>query len=144
MLFSNRKASLICAVILLTLSASLVSGQTTSFAYAGTLIDNGSPAYGQYDFEFKLFDSLGAGTQQGATVQRLNVTVTNGAYTVTLDFGATVFTGADRFLEISYRTAGGGGVTILSPRPQNLFLPFSIKSFKPATPHVLSVGCVDL
>lgn len=143
MLFANHKASPIFAVILLTLSASLVSGQTTSFAYPGTLIDNGSPAYGQYDFEFKLFDSLSAGTQQGATVQRLNVTATNGAYTVTLDFGATVFTDKDRFLEISYRTAGGGAFTILSPRQQILSVPYSIRSLNAANADALSVGCVN-
>src|SRR5689334_1353075 len=124
----NRNRAFLLAVMWFTLSAVLASAQTTSFAYAGTLNDNGSPAFGNYDFEFKLFDTLSAGTQQGATLQRLNVTVTNGAYTVTLDFGAAVFTGADRFLEISYRQAGGSAFTVLSPRQQILSVPYALKS----------------
>ena len=42
-------------------------GQTTAFTYQGKLTDNGNPASGQFDFQFKLFDALSAGTQQGTT-----------------------------------------------------------------------------
>src|SRR5688572_25679410 len=104
----NRRIAFLFPFILLVLSAGTASAQTTSFAYEGQLSIGGLPAGGDYDFEFKLFDDLSSGAQQGATVQRLNVKVSNGVYTVTLDYGAAVFTGADRFLEIGYRVAGGG------------------------------------
>jgi hypothetical protein len=74
----NHKACFLIAVVLLALSASSVTGQTTSFQYTGQLSDGGFPANGNYDFEFKLFDDLSSGAQQGATLQRLNGAVTNG------------------------------------------------------------------
>jgi trimeric autotransporter adhesin len=138
------KAATLLAVILLLLSAGHVAAQTTAFSHEGRLDDGGSPANGAYDFEFKLFDTLTAGTQQGATLQQLNVTVTNGAYVVTLDFGAAVFTGADRFLEVSYRPAGGAGsFTTLSPRQQILSVPYAIRSLTAASAEGLSVNCVN-
>ena len=64
--------------------------QTTAFTYQGKLSNNGSPAAGQYDFQFKLFDTaaVGTGTQQGTTQTLTNVTVAAGVFTVQLDFGA--------------------------------------------------------
>ncbi len=50
-----------------------------------------------------LFDALGGGAQTGVTVTRDDMTVTGGIFTVTLNFGAGAFPGADRFLEISVR-----------------------------------------
>jgi hypothetical protein len=128
----------------ITVSASPATAQTTSFAYTGQLSLGGLPVSGDYDFEFKLFDDLSSGAQQGATLQRLNVTVQNGVYTVTLDYGAAVFTGDDRFLEICYRVAGGGGAfTVLSPRQQVLSVPYAIKSLSAASSDTLSPGCVN-
>lgn len=42
--------------------------------------------------------------------------VANGLFTVTLDFGAGVFDGNARWLEIAVRPAGGGAFTLLTPR----------------------------
>jgi len=105
-----------------------VSAQTTAFTYQGSLQSSGNPANGNYDFEFKLFDLVSAGSQQGSTLQRLNVAVANGSFTVTLDFGAGTLSGADRFLDIAVRTAGGGAFTSLSPRPKVNSAPYSVKS----------------
>ena len=55
-------------VLLLILKACPVPdalGQTTVFTYQGRLSDGGQPANGTFDLEFKLFDALNAGTQQG-------------------------------------------------------------------------------
>jgi hypothetical protein len=61
---------LFIASILLLLSPSPAPSQTTALTYQGKLNDNGNPATGNYDFQFKLFDTttIGTGTQQGSTL----------------------------------------------------------------------------
>src|SRR5215813_9199225 len=89
----------IILLILLT-GASIANGQTATFTYQGKLNVSGSPANGNYDFEFKLFDAASGGTQQGSTVTLTNIAVSSGVFTVQLDFGASVYTGGDLFLDI--------------------------------------------
>ena len=103
--------------------------QTTAFTYQGKLTDAGNPANGNYDLQFKLFDALAGGVQQGATLVRTPVTASAGNFTVTLDFGVAVFTGADRFLEIGVRPAGSvNAYTVLSPRQPVTSTPYAIRS----------------
>lgn len=118
------------------------SAQTTVFTHQGRLTNNGAPANGNHDFEFRLFDALIGGTQQSATVQKLNVAVANGIYVVSLDFAATVLPGADRFLDISVRAAGGGAFTPLTPRQQVTSAPYAIQSLNAGTANSLSASCV--
>jgi hypothetical protein len=107
----------------------LVLAQGTTFTYQGKLTDAGNPANGNYDLQFKLFDALSSGAQQGATLVRNPVTVSAGVFTVTLDFGANVFTGATRYLEIGVRPAGSGSAyTILSPRQPITSSPYAIQT----------------
>lgn len=108
----NRKAPVLLAIVLLVLSANRVSAQTTEFTYQGKLSEGGNPANGSYDFEFLLYDALAGGNPQGLPVQRLNVDVTSGIFTVQLDFG-NQFNGANRFLDISVKASGGGLFTPL-------------------------------
>src|SRR5215467_13943372 len=100
--------------------------QSTAFPYQGRLSDGGSPATGNYDFQFALWDSISGGTQIGSTVTFNTVAVSNGAFTVSLDFGADSFTGASRFLEIAARPAGAASFTPLSPRQQISSTPYAI------------------
>src|SRR5262249_55247390 len=76
--------------------------QTTQFTYQGKLNDNGAAANGSYDFQFKLFDSVAQGGQQGTTQTVSGLTVASGVFTAQLDFGAcaTCLNGSVRFLEI--------------------------------------------
>ena len=113
----KRKTPVLLAIVLLVLSANRVSAQTTEFTYQGKLSDGGNPATGTYDFEFLLYDALAGGTAQGLPVQRLNVAVTSGIFTVQLDFD-NQFNGANRFLDISVKASGGGLFTPLTPRQQ--------------------------
>ena len=55
--------------------------------------------------------------------------VSNGLFTVTLDFGSGIFTGADRWLEINVRTNGGGAFTTLSPRQRITTVPYAYEAF---------------
>src|SRR5437773_416193 len=89
---SARRLVLLLGVLLLAASGGMA--QTTVFTYQGKLNDNGSPANGQYDFQFKLLDTatVGTGTQQGGTPTVPNVPVTAGLFTVQLDFGPVAFT----------------------------------------------------
>lgn len=124
-------------------------GQTSAFIYQGRLTDGTSPANGTYEMEFRLFDSLGAGTQIGSTYTNLAVTVTAGVFRVPIDFsaGAPFATGANRWLEISVRKPSDPpGFTTLSPRQQITSSPYSIKTLSATTADGLSnlcVGCID-
>jgi hypothetical protein len=88
-----------------------------SFTYQGRLTDGGSPANGTYDLRFILYDAESGGSQVGGTVNREDVNVANGLFTVDLEFGATAFNGEARWMEIAVRPgASAASHTVLSPR----------------------------
>ncbi len=119
-------------LIFICLLANAAFAQTTAFAYQGRLTDAGNPASGNYDLQFKLFDTVtvGTGAQQGAMVLVSNVTVTSGIFTVQLDFGAcaSCFNGSARFLEIAVKPTSGGSFTILAPRQPITSSPYAIQT----------------
>lgn len=122
------------AVTLLLISTAF--SQTTEFTYQGSLKDGVNTANANYDFEFRLFTAVSGGIPLG-TLQRLNVPVTNGTFTVALDFGSQ-FPGTNRFLEISVRPAGGGSFQLLSPRQPVTSAPYSVRSLNAANADTLS------
>src|SRR4051794_21009010 len=81
--------------------------QSTAFTYQGRLQEGAAPANGSYDLRFALFDAMVSGTQQGSARTNSATALSNGLFTVTLDFG-NQFPGADRWLEIAVRTNGVG------------------------------------
>jgi hypothetical protein len=116
--------------VLLGLLAFLVfeaNGQTTEFTYQGNLVNSGSAANGNFDFEFALFDALSGGNQIGSTIPKNTVAVANGIFAVQLDFGSQ-FPGASRYLEIRVRPSGQGALTILAPRQLINSSPYAVKS----------------
>ncbi len=131
-------------VIAVLLPAAAIA-QTTAFTYQGRLNDSGNPANGNYDMQFRLFDnsSVGQGTQQGATITNPTVSVSSGAFAVSLDFGAPVFaSGADRYLEVSIRPAGSSGAyTTLAPRQKLTSSPYSVRSNSSNSADGLSNAC---
>ena len=107
--------------------------QTSSFTYQGRLNDGTVPATGSYDFQFLLRDAP-SGSQVGSALTNASVVVTNGLFTVTLDFGAGAFTGANRWLEIGVRTNGTiGAFTILLPRQQITSAPYALQAANAGT-----------
>jgi hypothetical protein len=127
-----------CAFVLLfalAFGALPVFGQTTVFTYQGKLSDGGSAANGQYDLQFNLYDQP-AGVNpplNAAPVEIGDVPVTNGVFTVKLDFGGAFAAGADRFLEIGVRPGASTGVyTVLNPRQQITASPYSIRTLSAA------------
>jgi hypothetical protein len=108
----------------LSLSASAFA-QGTAFTYQGRLNNGTDPANGIYDLRFAIYDALGGGAQQGTAITNLATGVTNGVFTVLLDFG-NQFPGANRWLDIGLRTNGGGAFTPLTPRQQLTSTPYAI------------------
>ena len=99
----------------------------TGFTYQGRLTDGDSPADGEYDFEFKLYDDADTGAQVGDTVTKGDVAVSDGLFTVELDFGSGVFIGEARYLEIGVRPGSSSGAyTTLSPRQPITAAPFAL------------------
>lgn len=147
----NRKCLVkILTIGLLLSAASVAFAQTAAFTYQGRLNDGGNPANGNYDMQFRLFDNqnVGQGAQQGGTITNPSVAVSNGAFAVSLDFGAAVFgSGADRFLEISVRPSGSSGAyTPLAPRQKLTSSPYSVRSNSSNSADGLSgtcIGCVQ-
>ena len=95
-----------CFIVLtaLVLSATGLRAQTTAFTYQGRLNNNNATVTGAYDFRFQIYNA--ANSVVGGPITNAPVGVTNGLFTVTLDFGANVFDGSTRSLEIGVRTNG--------------------------------------
>lgn len=115
---------------LLMMSVIAVHGQTTTFTYQGQLTDAGALANGSYDMRFALFDGAAGGTPIGTAQAVSSVPVSDGVFTAPLDFGADVFPGANRFVEIGIRPVGGDTFTTLAPRQQISSSPYAIRSLR--------------
>src|SRR5438445_13896626 len=116
LLYENSLA-VAATVLAFLLAATSAFAQTSSVTYQGRLTDGGAPANGNYDLQFAVFDSLSGGTQIGSTQTLNTVAVSNGVFTVSLDFGANAFTGANRFLEISAAPTGRSFTLLTSRQP---------------------------
>src|SRR4051812_30376862 len=102
------------------------SAQGTAFTYQGRLNDGGAPAGGNYDLKFTIYDALTGGSIVGTPLTNAPVAVSNGLFTVTLDFGAGAFDGNPRWLEIGVHTNGNVGFFTLSPRQALTPAPYAI------------------
>jgi hypothetical protein len=119
-------------IVLFSLAVLLVShrrayAQGTAFTYQGRLNDQGSPANGRYDLRFAIYDAVTNGIQQGNTITNAATPVSNGVFTVVLNFG-NQFPGADRWLEISVRANGAGPFALLSPRQALTATPYAVRA----------------
>jgi N-acetylneuraminic acid mutarotase len=90
--------------------------QGTAFTYQGRLNEGANPATGIYDLRFTIYDAANAGNAVAGSLTNSAVAVSNGLFTVALDFGS-VFNGAARWLEIAVRPGGSASdFTTLAPR----------------------------
>ncbi len=92
----------------------------TAFTYQGRLTDGGSLANGTYDLQFKLYDDPAAGSQVGGTVTVDDKQITDGLFTVELDFGSAAFAGDARYLEVGVRPGASSGEYSVFPERQAL------------------------
>ena len=91
----------------------------TEFTYQGQLKEAGVPADGDYDLLFRLFDAKTGGLQIGSDFPADDWPVSDGLFTVEVDFGAAAFAGEARWLEI---VVNG---TTLSPRQELTPAPYA-------------------
>src|SRR5271156_23198 len=89
----------IIGVIAFGCFAQTLFAQSTAFTYQGRLNDGANPASGSYDVQFTLFAVDTGGSAVAGPLTNSPTGVSNGLFTVTLDFGGQ-FPGADRWLEI--------------------------------------------
>jgi hypothetical protein len=114
-----RNAAL-AAVLALFAGHAAAAPLGTEFTYQGEVVDSGALAAGPVDLRFRLYDAAIGGVRVDAIgpfgVTANNVALVNGRFTTPLDFGAAVYAGDARWLEIDIRPAGGGAFTTLVPR----------------------------
>jgi trimeric autotransporter adhesin len=105
----------------------LTTALGTAITYQGRLTDGGVSANGTYDFQFTLYNAEVGGAQVGSLVTKGDVPVSEGYFTVQLDFGAGAFGSEARWLEVAVRPgASTGTYTVLSPRQALTPAPFSL------------------
>ena len=123
----TKSNHIVVAFTLLVLFAGSIAAAPsgTAFTYQGRLTVGANVANGNYDLNFSLYDALSSGNQVGSSLTN-TAAVSNGLFTVTLDFGANAFNGDGRWLEIGVRTNGSGAFTTLSPRQKLTPTPYAI------------------
>jgi hypothetical protein len=120
----NLKAAALVASLVLAANA------TAQITYQGRLDEGGSPASGAYDLRFRLYADAVSGSPIGEVCLD-NVDVTDGLFTVSLQFG-NPFDGTTRFLEVLVRPDQGqdctsiAGFTFLGARQPLTFAPMAL------------------
>lgn len=79
-------------ISVLTLLSSAFS-QTTAFTYQGQLRSNNAPANGHFDLQFSIFAASSGGLALTTPISNPSVEVSNGVFTILLDFGAGAYNG---------------------------------------------------
>ena len=99
----------------------------TAFSYQGRLVDGGRLPSARYDVRFTLYPAATGGVPTGPGVTNQNVTVNEGIFTTTIDFGRNVFTGAEYWLELGVRAGSDSGpFTTLAPRQLLTPVPYAL------------------
>ncbi|NKI35777.1 hypothetical protein HFP89_11450 [Wenzhouxiangella sp. XN79A] len=108
----------------LLLTPSAAPAQTTAFTYQGQLTDADGPVNATCDFGFSLWTAASGGVEVG-TDAASGLDVSGGLFTTVLDFGAAVFDGTPRWLEVAV-DCGDGLATL--PRQQLNPAPYALTS----------------
>lgn len=138
-----RRRAIAAILVLAVLSAggpvSRAAALSTAFTYQGQINQDGAPYTGTCDLQFDLFDAPSAGNLiAGPKIP--TVLVTNGLFSVALDFHASPFGGADRWLQIGARCGSDTSFTALAPREQLTATPYSL--YAQTAGDVACTGCV--
>jgi trimeric autotransporter adhesin len=147
----NRvRLCLALSVVVAVASPSVSHALSSVFTYQGQLEQSGLPADGTCDFQFSVWDAAGSGSppsgggQMGSTFPVANQVVSNGLFTVELNFGDGIFTGNNRWLQIAVRCpAGSGAYTTLSPRQRLTAIPYALYTpFAGQATVAVDLGCL--
>lgn len=110
---------------------------TTAFTYQGRLAnDGGDPIDDNCDLQFTLWDDPLAGSQVGPLLNPTGVAVTDGLFTVQLDFGE-VFDGTALWLKVAVKCTGDPGYTTLAPRQALTPAPYAAYALNAQTSDML-------
>ena len=122
-----RGSPALTVLILLAAHGQSAQAQMGGFTYQGWLAEGGAPANGSYDFQFGLTDAVTNGNHLGVTLTKAPVPVSNGLFSLSLDFGSAAFDGSGRWLEIGVRTNGSAGTyVLLAPRQPITPSPYAV------------------
>lgn len=132
---SHPKLMKICLLLLLAALCGLgtdasLAAQSAEFTYQGRLNQNGVPASGIFDLQFGLFAVPSGGVPVSGVVTHSAVGVSNGLFTVLLNFGSAAFDAGDRWLDIAARPAGSGSFTSLTPRQPVTPVPYALTALR--------------
>lgn len=112
--------------------AALAAPMGTAFTYQGRLTENGAPANGTYDLQFRLFDGASNAAQLLGTLSVADLQVANGLFTANLDFGPAAFDGAARWIEVAVFDPGTTQYVPLSPRQYVAATPYAAHALSSA------------
>jgi hypothetical protein len=98
----------------------------SEFTYQGRLSESGLPATGKYDLQFRLFVVSSGGLPVGSTLTFNALVVSNGLFTVPLDFGTNIFNGTPYWLEMAVKSNGIASFKTLSPRQPLVATPYAL------------------
>lgn len=118
----TRLTLMLSSVVIFVLVNPTTAQTDTTFTYQGSLRDGGTPASGFYNMDFSLWDAPADGNQIGSSVMFNQLPVSEGLFTVELDFGANAFDNTGRWLEIAVNG------NELSPRQPITRAPYSIQT----------------
>lgn len=129
---------------MLLVSANLGAAPVSSaFTYQGELSQGDGPANGFFDLEFHIFDVVTGGIDLVPEALFDGVEVTNGIFSVELDFGDAPFDGNALWLEIRVRENGASGMTILEPRQPVSPTPYALQALMVNTNSINSTNIVN-
>jgi hypothetical protein len=111
-----------CSLVTLVSSA---FAQGTAFTYQGRLQNGTNFASGKFDLAFSLYATNSDGGAIAGPVTNAAVSVTNGLFTTTVDFG-NVFTGGSNWLQIAVSTNGANAFSTVLPRQQLTPVPYAV------------------
>ena len=113
----------VASIVTLAFSVGIAfAGGSTALTYQGRLLDAGEPANGTFSVDFGLWDDPFVGSQIGSTVTFISLPISDGLFTVEIDFGANAFENSGRWLEISVDCVP------LTPRQPITRAPYSIQT----------------
>lgn len=127
----GRIHQIVVAAVSLAIAHASIAATQTAFTYQGQLKNSGFPVNTSADFFFKVFTGPApADPSVGNSVQYSNVAVTNGLFTLDLDFGNNVFDGDPRWLGVSVRVphdpTDSLPYTDLAPRQMIMPAPYAL------------------
>ncbi len=109
-----------------------LSAQGTAISYQGQLQFAGAPANTNFSLRFAVFSAETNGAQLSLWLTNPAVPVSNGLFTVSLNFGASVFNGtangSNDWLDIAVGPSRGTNFTELTPRQPILPVPYALFS----------------